>query len=92
MFAQADLILLVATENGCPEVTAAEKSTVWHLVNPPTVSVEAHPVRLSHSGNRISAGGYSSSRIASVELAGGSETVCGTCFTADSDDVRYLPV
>ena len=83
----------MATENGSPEVTAAEKGTVWRLVNPPTASVEAHPVRLSHSGHRIAAGVYSSSsRMGSVELTGGTETVCGTCFTADGDDVRYRPL
>lgn len=80
----------MATENGSPEVTPAENNTVWHLINPPAQSVEAHPVRLSQSGHRMSSGETSNGKLSSLELTGGSETVFGACFTADSDDVRCL--
>lgn len=87
---QADLILMVATEDGSPVVTTAEQDTVRHLLNPPASSVEAHPVRLSQSGHRTSTSAYSNSKMSSMELAGCSEIVHGACFTADSDDVRCL--
>lgn len=93
MCLQADLILLVGTENGTSEVTQAEYDTVWRMLNPPNLPVEAHPVRLSHSGHRMSAGDNSGSKMSSLELAGGGDTVHGACFTADSDDVRsYIAV
>jgi hypothetical protein len=93
---QADLILLVATENGVSDVTPHEQETVWHVLNPPPESVEAHPVRLSEGSHRMSVAGNSISKMSSLEFAGVGESVHGAsnvavhgaCFTADSDDVR----
>jgi hypothetical protein len=92
---QADLILLVATESGISDVTRNEQETVWHVLNPPPASVEAHPVRLSESSNRISTAGNSATKLTALEYAAGESVhgaahvaVHGACFTADSDDVR----